>query len=225
MTSSRAAVAAAAATARVLAYPHNLLRTACETVANVAAPEVRAIAADLVAVLAGSPALGVSAPQVGHTARVFAMRRPRAALAPRPTVAGRRRALAAASARDESGGALVVINPVILRHSVRRELQTEGCLSFPDEGEALVWRWAAVDVQFMNGAGEVVFERFQGLPAAVFQHEADHLDGVLLPDRELLSVPVELGTASLEELAIEASARGRRELAMFYGTAWLKAFE
>jgi peptide deformylase len=226
MRSSRFSTVTVAAPARraVLTYPHNLLRAACESVGDVSAPDVQRTASDLVAALVRAPALGLSAPQLGSTHRMFAMRRPLERLPPRPAGARRRREAAAVASRARPD-VMVVVNPVIIRRSVRRVLQTEGCLSLPDLDEILVWRWAAVVVQYTDMHGDVQFDQFKGLPAAVFQHEADHLDGVLMPDREARTVPEEMGATSMEALRREANGRGQRELEAYYGTAWMRAFK
>jgi peptide deformylase len=58
----------------------------------------------------------------------------------------------------------------------------EGCLSVPDLRGTLE-RWEAVRVRYLDRSGEPVEEVRRGLTAGTFQHEVDHLDGVLFLDR------------------------------------------
>jgi len=82
-----------------------------------------------------------------------------------------------ASARPE-----VFINPVITRFEDPPEPMTEGCLSLPDiRGEVL--RPPAVALTAVNDRGEPIERRAAGLLARCWQHEIDHLDGVLIIDK------------------------------------------
>ncbi len=75
-----------------------------------------------------------------------------------------------------------VINPEIIGHDQRTEIGWEGCLSVPGiRGQVL--RYSTVDVRFQQRDGAVVEIQFDGFLARVFQHELDHLDGILFIDR------------------------------------------
>ena len=82
-----------------------------------------------------------------------------------------------------------IINPVILeREGLIRD--TEGCLSLPDlTGE--VDRFEKVRVGGLNRKGEPVEYSAEGFLARVFQHEIDHLDGILFVDRAVSVKPLE----------------------------------
>ncbi len=89
-----------------------------------------------------------------------------------------RRVLVAGIEEDE----YVLINPVIEARSDETEVLAEGCLSIP--GILVdVERPVAVTVSGQDAAGEEVRFEAEGLLARVFQHEIDHLDGVLILDR------------------------------------------
>ena len=76
----------------------------------------------------------------------------------------------------------VVINPELVRPSVAMVTATEGCLSVPGyAGE--VERFAEVSVKGLNRRGSPIRLRARGWLARIFQHEVDHLDGVLYTDR------------------------------------------
>lgn len=104
--------------------------------------------------------LGVAGVQLGVKKRVFVMRQP-----------------------FSTDNLLVVINPTILRgegHSVKGE----GCFSIPDSpGVAMVRRFSMIDVSYTDESGEThENEKLVGMDARVFQHELDHLDGILMID-------------------------------------------
>ena len=64
----------------------------------------------------------------------------------------------------------------------------ESCLSVPNR-TVLVQRSQRVLVSYTDEQGGVVERELSGLPAVVFQHELDHLDGVLHTDREVTTFP------------------------------------
>jgi peptide deformylase len=89
-----------------------------------------------------------------------------------------RRVLVAGIEEDE----YVLINPVIEARSDETEVLPEGCLSIPGI-QVDVERPVAVTVSGQDAAGEEIRFEAEGLLARVFQHEIDHLDGVLILDR------------------------------------------
>jgi len=76
----------------------------------------------------------------------------------------------------------VVINPKIIRHSQTVNDDWEGCLSCPNL-RALVPRYDSVVVQYYDETGEKQVVTCTDLHARVFQHEIDHLNGILYVDR------------------------------------------
>ena len=102
--------------------------------------------------------LGISANQIGHNVRVFAMR---------------------GETKEES---IVCINPKIEAFSENMNTMEEGCLSIPDVFARVV-RPAEIVVTFKNDLNEDEKQNLEGLTARVFQHELDHLDGILFIDR------------------------------------------
>lgn len=110
--------------------------------------------------------VGIAAPQVGNPSRVFIM-------APRPNPRYPDAPLVEPFA---------VINPIILGASTEMETGWEGCLSVPGF-RAQVPRHLEVDVEFTDRQGLLRRERFSGFLARLFQHEYDHLEGILYPER------------------------------------------
>jgi len=89
-----------------------------------------------------------------------------------------RRVLVAGIEEDE----YVLVNPVIEARSEETEVLAEGCLSIPGI-QVDVERPVAVTVSGQDEAGEELRFEAEGLLARIFQHEIDHLDGVLILDR------------------------------------------
>jgi len=83
----------------------------------------------------------------------------------------------------------VFLNPRILRKSRKTEIMEEGCLSFP--GLFLkIKRAKEIDLEFVDLNNIKKRMNLEGLSARVFQHEIDHLDGMLFIDR--ISLPKKL---------------------------------
>lgn len=78
-----------------------------------------------------------------------------------------------------------LINPKIISHSVEKAFLSggEGCLSVDEAIEGYVVRYARITVRAFDIEGNVVKIRLKGYPAIVFQHEIDHLNGVMFYDR------------------------------------------
>ncbi|SDC09436.1 peptide deformylase [Shouchella lonarensis] len=110
------------------------------------------------------PGVGLAAPQIGISKRLFAVH-----------------------ATDENGKlhSFGLANPKVIRHSVETtELETgEGCLSVDREIEGRVPRYARITVKGTTHEGEEITLRLRGFISIVFQHELDHLDGIMFYDR------------------------------------------
>jgi len=146
----------------VLRYPHATLKALAAALEP--GPAAEELARDLVDTMRASPAcVGIAAPQIGVSARAFCL-----------DVSTHRRA-------RTNHGLVVMINPVIVeRHG--RDVMREGCMSLPDL-TANVGRAAAVAVEGATAQGEPLRIEAEGFEARAFQHEIDHLDGVLFLDR------------------------------------------
>ncbi len=95
------------------------------------------------------------------------------------TQVGRLRRVLVAGIEDDE---YVLVNPVIEACSEETEVLAEGCLSIPGI-QVEVERPVAVTVSGQDAAGRELRLEAEGLLARVFQHEIDHLDGVLILDR------------------------------------------
>lgn len=77
-----------------------------------------------------------------------------------------------------------VVNPKILSTGKRTKKYFEGCLSVPNMwGE--VKRAISIKVSYQDSKGKTITLPLKGIPAWIFQHEIDHLNGILFSDRVL----------------------------------------
>lgn len=141
---------------------------------------------DMFDTLYAASGLGLAAPQIGVLRRVFIVEMP-------PKV-------------DEEGNEIssaerfVLVNPKIVRALGEEEME-EGCLSVPGL-RGLVKRATDVTIKGQDLKGKSVRYRGQGLLAQAFQHESDHLDGVLYLDRlESLDKLWQISVAEEETIA------------------------
>jgi len=162
------AIVAQVTTLPIVQIGHPALRQRAREVPNEQfdTPELRRICADLVETMRAANGAGLAAPQVDIPMRIFAVEvgdNPRYPYKPRL-------------------GLRVLVNPVVRPVSEETYQSYEGCLSIPDL-RGLLTRHTEVDVTYLDPDGSEHVERFGGPSAGTMQHELDHLDGVLFPDR------------------------------------------
>lgn len=79
---------------------------------------------------------------------------------------------------------VAIINPKILSYSKKTKAYFEGCLSTPN-----IWgqvkRHVSIKVSYQDINGQKISKTLTGIPAWIFQHEIDHLNGTLFQDRVL----------------------------------------
>lgn len=141
-------------------WPDPILRVKCEE-----APIASGTGEEMIELMMQHNGLGLSAPQVGLTSRIFVMRDP----------------------HDDKKG-LVFANPYIVEHSTEKYLDSEGCLSVPGQ-RVKILRFQTVDIEFdvPNGhelpvGDDRITWHFEGLQARCIQHEIDHLNGIMIFD-------------------------------------------
>ena len=143
---------------RILHYPAEVLRRRANPILEVD-DEVRSVAARMIELMHGARGIGLAAPQVGLPWRMFV-----------------------ANPTGEPGDDRVFINPELAEVSRDTCTSEEGCLSLPGiRGE--ITRPAGVTIRALDCDGCAVELASTDLAARVWQHEADHLDGVLILDR------------------------------------------
>ena len=145
----------------ILHYPHPTLKS--ESAPTLPSdPATPVVVQDLLDTLAASPGVALAAPQIGYALRVIVVDVSRK--------------------KGEKGhGLIVLINPVILVLEGPKILR-EGCLSVPDYTGNVV-RYEQAVVEGLAPDGRVVTLTTSGFEALAFQHEVDHLNGMLFLDR------------------------------------------
>ena len=147
----------------IVTLPQAILRHKARKVTDFG-PDLQALADDMVETMRVAPGVGLAAPQVGESIRLIVI-----------------------EYGDEEDEELppklyVMANPEITRTSEETVIGAEGCLSIPSvQGE--VERFAAVTVKGLNRHGRPMTVKARGWLARIFQHEIDHLDGILFVDR------------------------------------------
>jgi peptide deformylase len=121
--------------------------------------KTRELVQDMAETMYDAPGVGLAAPQIGVHQRIIVID---------------------VSAKDDEPGLIVAINPVIV-HADGETYEEEGCLSVPKYA-ANVRRHARIVVKAINLCGEEVTIKADGLLSIAFQHEIDHLDGILFID-------------------------------------------
>jgi peptide deformylase len=147
-------------------------------------PQISRLIDDMVETMRDAPGLGLAAPQVAQSVRLFVAEIEEDADTP------------------GSGKLYVLVNPEYLFKSGEMVAGNEGCLSVPGyAGE--VERHTSVVVKGLDRHGRKVKLKAEGWLARVFQHEIDHLDGVLFIDRiddPAKIWPIEVGTEEQVEM-------------------------
>jgi peptide deformylase len=150
---------------------HPVLAQPALAVADPAAPDIRRLVADMVETMIDANGAGLAAPQVHVPLRIVVFQAPDERSAP----SGEERF-------DHAAPLSVLINPEIEILGVETEAGWEGCLSVPGL-RGLVERPAQIRYRGVDPDGRVVARTASGFHARVVQHECDHLDGVLYPQR------------------------------------------
>ncbi|MGE6631232.1 peptide deformylase [Bacillus sp. NPDC077027] len=154
---------------------HPVLRKTAETVQLPPTEEEKQLLASMIEFVKNSqdeelaekhelrPGVGLAAPQINISKRMIAVH-----------------------CEDEEGQlySYALFNPRIVSHSVKRSyLSTgEGCLSVDEAIPGFVPRYAKIRIKATTLEGEDIDIRLKGFPAIVFQHEIDHLNGVMFYD-------------------------------------------
>ena len=137
---------------------HPVLWQKSEPVADPGAPEIRRLVADMIETMLDAPGIGLAAPQVGHGVRLFIVNH---------------------TGKPEDDR--VYVNPVI-SDAEGEEASEEGCLSLPGIN-VQVTRPKVAKIRAKDLAGNPIEQTETGYVARIWQHELDHLNGVLIIDR------------------------------------------
>jgi len=151
-------------------YPAKVLRKKAAKIPEIT-QNISDIAAAMIEMMYDEEGIGLAAPQVGLPIRLFVVHVP-------PTD----KRSATAVPPDATTGPVVYINPVLSAPLGPVEPFEEGCLSLPDiRGEVL--RPPTITITAIDLTGKQFTQTGTGLLARCWQHEYDHLDGVLIIDK------------------------------------------
>lgn len=145
----------------VLRVPDRVLKARAE---EIDVSEIKGLAEDLVETMRASPAcVGLAAPQIGISKRVIVV-----------DVTGHPKT-------TTCHGLVVLANPIVVESSGKK-VGREGCMSVPDL-TANVARGSRLVLRGLSTDGADLTVETDGFEARAFQHEVDHLDGMLILDR------------------------------------------
>ena len=145
-----------------------ILLKVAERVEDPTTPEIRRLAADMRETLEDISANGIAAPQVYESKRIVVF-----SVTPNRIPPG---------SKMKPIPWTTMVNPVVTPRSEKREMMWERCLSIPGL-HAKVERYQEVTCTFQNLEGETEAIDAEGWLSMVFQHEEDHLNGILYPMR------------------------------------------
>lgn len=154
----------------IITLPHETLRRKARKVTSFDS-ELQTLIDDMVETMRAAPGVGLAAPQVDVPLRVIVVEFAETNDDP----------------EDEDTPPIppklyAVVNPEISRFSAEEEIGTEGCLSIPGiVGD--VERPQTITLKGLNRRGQSLKIKASGWLARIFQHEVDHLNGVLFVDR------------------------------------------
>jgi peptide deformylase len=147
---------------------HPVLLRKADPVPDPGAPDVRRLVADMMETMTDAPGVGLAAPQVYQSLRLFVFRVPGGRETQDPD--------------DTPLDNTVLINPTLELVGEERVAGWEGCLSIPDL-RAVVPRASRIRYRGVDCDGNVIEREATGFHARIVQHEYDHLDGILYPMR------------------------------------------
>lgn len=149
----------------IVVYGSPLLRKVSTEIAS-DYPDLEKLIADMFETMYESDGVGLAAPQIGKSLRMFIID-------------------ATPMAEDDpslDGFKKVFINPEIISRDGEKWTFTEGCLSLPHIRED-VSRTENVTINYLDENFKEYTETYDGIKARIVQHEYDHLDGVLFIDK------------------------------------------
>ncbi len=118
--------------------------------------EIGSLVSEMIETMDANEGIGLAAPQVGVMKRVVVIK--------------------------VDGKDIPLVNPILVRKGREKDVLEEGCLSLP--GRLMeIKRPVKVEATAFDLDGNEIDLELEGLPARIFQHELDHLDGKLILDR------------------------------------------
>ncbi|NBI29612.1 peptide deformylase [Chengkuizengella marina] len=142
----------------IVKNPDPILREKCKQVTKFN-KNLHKLLDDMAETMYDAPGVGLAAPQIGILKRVIVLD----------------------SGEEDGPGLIELVNPEIIKTSTEKEIGPEGCLSIPSiSGD--VNRFKAITVKGLDRNGNEVEYEAEDFLARIFQHEIDHLNGILFTD-------------------------------------------
>jgi len=140
----------------IVTYPNKILRTKLKKVDNFSNPQLLKIIKEMKKAMIKYDGIGLAANQVGLNMRLIVV--------------------------NTENGPRAFINPRIKRKSILKQKFDEGCISFP-EITGWVSRSKKITLEYQNESGNKKKIDAKNLMATVFQHEIDHINGIIFTDQ------------------------------------------
>lgn len=153
-------------TAKIAQIGESVLRNKAQPIVNPSDRQISELIDTLIHTAIAYKGVGIAAPQISNSCRLFIV-------ASHP------------SSRYPQAPKMqptAMINPRILSRSPEMVKDWEGCLSVPNV-RGLVPRSPLIEVEYTTKEGEVKQQVLRDFVARIFQHELDHLDGIIFTDR------------------------------------------
>jgi peptide deformylase len=163
----------------IVTLPDPVLRRKARPV-SVFDKDLQSLVEDMLETMRAAPGVGLAAPQVGISERLIVVEYAE----PPEEPEGEPRAAPASDTPAEpvKPRLYVMANPEIVKTSGEMIVGVEGCLSIPGlVGE--VERFSVIHIRGLNRRGQPMRVKAEGWLARIFQHEIDHVNGVVFPDR------------------------------------------
>ncbi len=154
---------------KIITLPETVLRRKARAITTID-KNLQTLIDDMIETMREAPGVGLAAPQIGLSERIIVIE-----YFEREEDEEK---------EDAPKRVWALLNPEIVKTSSETLIGVEGCLSIPGlVGE--VERYASVQVRGLNRHGKPVKIKAEGWLARIFQHEIDHLNGVLFTDRAI----------------------------------------
>ena len=150
----------------IVAHPHPVLKKVTEEI-EPDYSKLDELLADMWETMYNADGIGLAAPQVNRSLRLFVIDATILSEHQHPEAAGFKKAF---------------INARILKQEGVEELHNEGCLSFPGLHEE-IQRKSVIHIRYLDENFQEHEERYDGILARIIQHEYDHVEGITMAER------------------------------------------
>jgi peptide deformylase len=143
-----------------------VLRHVCAAVRHPTSKDIQSLIEDMIVAMKKAKGVGIAANQVGVGKKLFIV-------APEPSVR---------YPKAPKMAPVAMLNPTLVKHSKKMVTDWEGCLSIPGL-RARVPRYQAIEIEYTDRQGDRLRAELTGFIARIFQHEFDHINGMVYLDR------------------------------------------